>query len=133
MNVTLAVLCDYALVDQMGKPSLIGLFTDYNAAAFPAVMPPIFLFVGYEASPGEAGQTKVIRIVFVDADGNQLGSIEQPITIGPPQFPGRKININQAARMDGTVVQKPGIYAFEIQIGGETKTAVQLHVHGGAT
>jgi hypothetical protein len=131
MNVTLVVLCDYALVDQNGKPSIIGMFTDYNAPAFPAVIPPIFLFIEYEAGPGECGQTQMVRVVYLDEDGNQLGAVETPVQVGAVQAPGRRLLINHVVRMDGTVVQKPGVYSFEIGIADETKGTATLHIHGG--
>ena len=129
MDIKIAVLCDYAMVSDQGKLNILGIFTDIATQAFPAVLPPIFLVASWEARAGEFGKKKTLGVVFLDAEGHQLGNMEQEVAIpAQPPIPGRPVTLNQIVRLEGLVVPKDGDYAFALQIGGETKAEIPLHV-----
>ena len=43
MKIDLAVMCDYAIIDQFGKLSVMGIFEHIWIAKFPAVHPRLHL------------------------------------------------------------------------------------------
>lgn len=131
MDVKLALACDYASVSLDQKLNIMGTFSDVTVLAFPAALPPFFLVTAYEAHPAEFGSHKNLRIVFMDQDGQELGNIEQPITVQPgPMGQGRPVTVNHIVRLDSIVVPRPGPYQFTILVNGEVKETVAIHVHG---
>jgi hypothetical protein len=129
MDLTLAVLCDYANVSADGKLNILGIFTEINAGAFPAMTGTFYLVTSFSAGPAESGQQKVISIAFLDADGHDLGRFESQITIPLPARPGSQAIVNQIARLDGVAFPKLGGYSFAVLVGGEQKGSVEVHVN----
>jgi hypothetical protein len=128
MNVTLAVLCDFASVTQEGKLNILGVFGEINPPFLPFVMPQMFLVSSLTASAAEQRQ-KHLRVVLLGADGVEIFKAEQDVQLPVPLRPGLPINVNAIFGIAGLTFQQPGDYAFSIQIGGEEKASVPLHVN----
>jgi hypothetical protein len=129
VDLTLAVLCDYANVSAEGKLNILGIFTEVNVGAFPAMTGTFYLVTSFSAGSAESGQPKVITVAFLDADGRDMGRFQQPVTVPPPVRPGSKAMVNQIARLDGIAFPKAGGYSFAILVGGEQKGSVELNVN----
>jgi hypothetical protein len=128
MNVTLAVLCDYANVTQDGKLNILGTFGEINPPFLPFAMPQMFVVSSLTASAAEPRQ-KHIRIVLLAADGKQVFVAEQDVVLPDPPRPGQRINLNAIFGMQGVNLEQAGDYAFSIQVGGEEKASIPLHVN----
>ena len=64
MNIDFAVVCDYALVDQFGKLSVIGVFHHIWVQQFPTVHPRLHLVIRLKGTRTEVGQHDVqIRLL----------------------------------------------------------------------
>jgi hypothetical protein len=128
MDVTLAVLCDYATVSQEGKVSVLGIFDQVNPPSLPATIPQMFVVAIYSASPVEAGSQKQIRLVLVDADGGEVLQVEQVATVPPARRPGLPIVVNHVIGLAGVQFGRAVDHSFHILIGGEEKARIPLYV-----
>jgi len=129
MEVTLAVLADYANVSQDGKLNIMGIFQDVNPPVLPFLLSQMYLVVAFEAGPAEFGSQKHIRIVLLDNDGSEILRLEGEAEVPRPARPGRRAYINQVIGLQGITFERAGGYAFVILVSGEQKTTVSLHVN----
>lgn len=129
MEVTLAVLADYANVTQEGKANIMGVFSEVNPPELPFALPMMFLVATFTASPAEVGSEKVLRVVLLDGDGNQILSLETPIAVPRPARPGSRVQLNSILGLTGVRFERPGDYQFSILVGGEEKQSIPLHVN----
>ncbi len=129
MEVTLAVLADYANVSQDGKLNIMGIFQEVNPPVLPFALPQMYLVVSFEAGPAEFDSTKNIRIALLDNDGNEMLALEGQAQVPRPPRPGSRAYINQVIGLNGVSFERSGDYAFSILIGGETRGTAALHVN----
>jgi hypothetical protein len=133
MDVTLAVLADYANVSQDGKLNIMGIFQEVNPPVLPFPLPQMFLVVSFEAGPAEFGSVKNVRIALLDSDGNEMLALEGQVQVPRPPKPGRRAFINQVIGLNGVRFERPGGHEFSILIGGETRGTASLHVNEPTT
>jgi hypothetical protein len=129
VDVTLAVLADYANVSQDGKLNIMGIFQEINPPFLPFPMPQMFLVVSFEAGPAEFDSMKNVRVALLDIDGNEMLALEGQVQVSRPQRPGSRAFINQVIGLNGVAFQRAGGHEFSILIGGETRETVSLHVN----
>lgn len=129
MDVTLAVLADFASVSADGKLNIMGIFDEVAPASFPAQILSTYLVAHYEADVTEVDRPRRIRVELVDPDGNKLFSVEQSITV--PRRPAPRLggSFNHIARF--AVLQFPaaGDYQFAILIDDDHKQSIRLRVN----
>ena len=124
MNVDFAVLADYALFDQQGKLSVLGIFRHVVVPGFPAMHPRPHLVVGVRGRRTEVGN-HVLRIRFLDPDGHQLAGGEGTVQFGEP--PAGVTEVEAAAVLVFDVpLPRPGAYHFEVSVGAEEPVRVPL-------
>ena len=128
MEVTLALLADYANITREGKLNVMGLFTIINAPVLPWIHPQMQLVLDLEADPAEWDTQKNIEIKLMDADANQLLSIQGGVKV-PRGQSGQRLHINSIMTFGNIKLNSAGDYAFVILIGGETKKRVPLRVN----
>jgi hypothetical protein len=128
VDVTLAALCDYSNITQEGKLNILGVFGEINPPMLPFALPQMFLVVSFSASPAEPRQ-KELRYVLAGADGHPIFDANQNVTLPSPARAGQRINLNSIIGLQGVHFEQPGDYAFSIQVGGEEKASVPLHVN----
>ena len=128
MEVTLSLLADYANVSKEGKLNVMGLFTIINAPALPWVHPQMQLVLELEAGPAEWDSQKDIQIMLLDADGNQILSVQGNAKV-PKGEAGRRVRINMIMTFGNVKFDAEGDYTFAILIGGETKKEIPLRVN----
>lgn len=128
MDVTLAVLCDYATISVDGKLNILGIFDRLDPAALPATIPQMFVVSMYDAASVEAGSSKALRIVMTEQDGKEVFSADQTVVVPAPRAPGERVLMSHVMGISGLVVPRPGDYAIHILIGGEERKRVSLRV-----
>ena len=137
MEVGLRALADFASVTGDGKLNVMGVFGEINPPKLPFVLPQMFVVVVYEASLAEGGLEKESKIVLLDADGNEIISLEQTIRVPEPKRPGMQIAANQIVGLAGLKFEKHGDYQFSFLIDGDEKGTLSLRVNspdaGGGT
>ncbi len=124
MQVDFAVLSDYALIDQHGKLSVLGIFQHVWVAVFPAVHPRTHLVLRVRGRRIEVG-THPIRIRFVDDTGAELMGGEGTVQFGEPPPGVTEIEAGAVLVFD-VPLPRPGAYAFEITVGAGSPVRVPL-------
>ena len=127
MEVSLAVLADYANVTKEGKLNVMGLFTHINARVIPYIHPQMLLVWEAEAGPAEWGTRKDVEIKLLDEAANQILSVRGNLEV-PRGEPGRPVRINSLMGFNNVKFDAEGDYEFAILIGGETKKNVSFRV-----
>ena len=126
MNVDLALVCDYALIDQYGKLSVMGIFEHIWVQHFPVVHPRLHLVMRLKGRRTEIGEHKV-GIRLVDEDDKEIINGDGTVTFSEP--PAGVLDIEA-----GTVLvfdvpfEREGPYRFEIAVDGIDLAAVGLTV-----
>jgi hypothetical protein len=118
VHVDFAVLADYALIDQQGKLSVVGIFQHVWVATFPAVHPRTHLVLRVRGKRTEIGEHR-IRIRFVDEQGQELMGGEGTVQFGEPPAGVTEVEAGAVLVFD-VPLPKPGAYAFEIILSDST-------------
>lgn len=124
MNLDFAVLADYALIDQQGKLSIIGIFQHVWVTAFPTVNARTHLVLRVKGRRTEIGSHS-IRIRFVDDGGQELLGGEGTVQFGEPVAGVTELEAGAVLVFD-IPLPRAGQYAFEISLDGQISTRVPL-------
>jgi len=128
MDVTLALLADYANVTREGKLNVMGLFTIINVATLPWVHPQMQLVLELEAGPAEWDTQKNIEIKRMDQAAITVFAIGGSVKV-PRGEPGKRVHVNSIMTFGNVKFDAEGDYVFTILIGGETKREIPLRVN----
>jgi len=124
VQVDFAVLADYALIDQHGKLSVLGIFQHVWVGSFPAIHPRTHLVLRVRGRRTEIGQHP-IRIRFVDDAGAELMGGEGTVQFGEPPAGVTEIEAGAVLVFD-VPLPRPGVYAFEISMANSPPIRVPL-------
>jgi hypothetical protein len=127
MNVTLAVLADYANISQEGKLNIMGVFDVIYAETFPTVHPEMKLVVQYEAGTADGQATHEIEIQLMDADGRKPMVVNGQVGVGEVHA-GFPVKANSILNIRNAQFERPGDFVFNILVDGEVKHQVPLKV-----
>lgn len=129
MDVTLAVLADYANLTQEGKLNIMGVFAELNPPVLPFHLPAMYLVIGFAASPSEAATSKEILIVLMASEGRELLRLQNRMIVPSPLRPGSRTYIQSIIGLNGILFEQPGEYQFAILVNGEEKETIPLRVN----
>jgi len=118
VQVDFAVLADYALIDQQGKLSVLGIFQHVWVGSFPAVHPRTHLVLRVRGRRTEIGEHR-IRIRFVDDRGQELIGGEGTVQFGEPPAGVTEVEAGAVLVFD-VPLPHAGVYGFEISLGDQT-------------
>jgi hypothetical protein len=123
---SLAVACDYALIDQHGKLSVLGIFERIWVASFPAVHPRLHLVLRLKGRRTEIGEHPIV-IRLVDDGGREVLRGDGSVQIGEP--PAGVLEVEAGAVLAFDVpLERPGTYTFEIAVDGSLEATVPITV-----
>jgi hypothetical protein len=130
LKARLAVLADYASVNQDGRLNILGVIQEVNTPVLPFPLPPMYLVFSLEAEPAEFGKEYPIRIVlrYENGEGGQILDLKGPAQVPQPERPGR-VFINQLIGLAGLNLEHAGTYTFSIDVSDEEVGTVPLDVH----
>jgi Family of unknown function (DUF6941) len=126
MRLDFAVVCDYAVVDQYGKLSVMGIFQHIWVAQFPAVHPRLHLVLRLKGKRTEVGQHDV-HIRLADADGAEVLSGSGTVTLAEPPAGVTEIEAGAILVFD-VPFARAGHYVFEVTVDGDVRAEVPLTV-----
>jgi hypothetical protein len=126
VHLDFAVVADYALVDQSGKMSVLGIFQHIWVQQFPAMHPRLHLVLRLKGKRTEIGEHGVQIRLLDDADAELLGGSG---TVNFAEPPAGVTEIEAAAVLVFDVpFPHAGPYRFEITVDGERKSTVPITV-----
>ena len=114
MKVDLALLCDYALIDQYGKLSVLGIFEHIWVQHFPVVHPRLHLVMRLKGRRTELGEHKV-RIRLIDENEHELITGDGTVSFSEPPAGVTEVEAGTVLVFD-VPLEKEGSYTFEITI-----------------
>lgn len=134
MELKIATIADYALVDQLGKMSIIGIYDMVGSLAFPLTPPRLFVALRLQCERIEIGTTHTLRIQLMDANGTVVSKdfLHQfVVAMEQPAPEGARPNVQVIVDFSGARIPSAGQYSFEISvdnlhIGSLPLTAVQV-------
>lgn len=126
MNVDFAVCCDYALVDQYGKLSVLGIFQHIWVARFPTVHPRLHLVLRLRGKRTEVGEHP-IDIRFLDEADAEVLSGNGAVTFAEPPAGVTEIEAGAVLAFDVPLAQ-PGRFRFEVAVDGTLEATVPITV-----
>jgi len=123
---SLAVACDYALIDQHGKLSVLGIFERIWVERFPAVHPRLHLVLRLKGRRTEIGEHPIV-IRLVDDGGREVLRGDGAVQIGEP--PAGVLEVEAGAVLAFDVpLEHAGTYTFEITVDGKLEATVPITV-----
>jgi len=131
MEVTYAHLCDYAIVSQEGKISIMGIFDAINAPQVPATHPQMFLAFQISADYAEVGRDFTVEVQIVDEDGRQVWGVKGGGKVQPPVpvKPGERTTLGHLFAIQAFTFSKFGPYDVNIFLNGQLARRVQLRLN----
>ncbi|HET7025875.1 MAG TPA: hypothetical protein VFI39_11785 [Gemmatimonadales bacterium] len=124
MQIVLASLADYALVDQQGRLSVIGIFSQVWVSQFPAEHRRTHLVIRVIGRRTEIGEHK-IRIRFLDPDARELFGGEGTFRFGEP--PAGVTFVEAAVILAYDLpLPRPGRYDVELTLDAGDATHLPL-------
>ncbi len=126
MKIDLAVMCDYAIIDQFGKLSVLGIFEHIWIAKFPAVHPRLHLVLRLKGRRTEIGKHSV-RIRLVDQNDTEIIAGDGEVDFSEPPAGITEIEAGTVLVFDVPFGQ-PGRYEFQIRIDDDEHRSVPLTV-----
>jgi len=124
VHVDFAVLADYALVDQHGKLSVMGIFQHVWVPQLPTIYPRVHLVLRVRGRRTEIGEHR-LRIRFAGPDGGEILGGEGAVQFGEPPAGVRDVEAAAVLIFD-LPLATAGEYAFTIALDGETEYRVPL-------
>lgn len=126
MKIDFAVACDYAVIDQYGKLSVLGMFSHIWVAKFPAVHPRLHLVIRLKGRRTEVAKHKV-RIRLLDEDDHEIIAGDGTVNFSEPPAGVLEIEAGCVLVFD-VPFQEPGKYRFEISVDDGIRTEVPITV-----
>jgi hypothetical protein len=126
VKIDFAVVCDYAVVDQYGKLSVMGIFQHIWVGQFPAVHPRLHLVLRLKGRRTEVGQHDV-HIQLTDAEGAEVLSGSGTVTLAEPPAGVTEIEAGAILVFD-VPLARAGHYTFGITVDGDVQASVPLTV-----
>ena len=126
MNVDFAVVCDYAIVDQYGKLSVLGMFQHIWVAQFPTLHPRLHLVVRLRGRRTEVGEHQ-LAIRLTDPDHEEVLTGSGAVTFNEPPAGVLEIEAGTILAFD-IPFKQAGRYEFEVTVDGELERTVPITV-----
>src|SRR5881409_48306 len=114
MHLDFAVIADYALVDQAGKLSVLGIFQHIWVQQFPALHPRLHLVLRLKGKRTEVGEHPV-KIRLADGEGNEVMCGNGSVTLAEPPAGVTEVEAGAILVFDVPFAH-PGRYVFEIAL-----------------
>ena len=127
MDVSLAALADYALVDKSERVSIIGIFDRIYAHAVPVVHRSAYLVLVLQSTRGDLGRDRDVRVEITDQDGRLVaGPLEANVRIdGNPITPP---SMNMILHLEQLPFPEFGPYSVGIFVSGDLKKTLRLEL-----
>jgi hypothetical protein len=130
MHVSFALFADAANISQEGKLNILGVFDALQIGSLPAVHPRATLVVRLKADEGDEGM-HTLAFGWTGPGGEEIWSSSGEIEVGTPPPGSYELDIPVIAAID-LPLQHAGAHTMRIELDGELRAEVFLHVRVGA-
>jgi len=128
MHVQYAAICEQVIIGADGKPSLIGVFNDVQAAALPITLPRLAFVARILFTEAEVGRSYKVEVVITDPSGAEIGRPGGDMTLPPAPDGVDSIAADLPMQFDLFGITAFGRYTFMLEIDGKKTSAVQISV-----
>ena len=126
MKIDLALLCDYAIVDRLGKLSVLGIFEHLWIHKVPAVHPRVHLVLRLKGRRTEIGPHPV-RIRLMDEEEQQVLGGDGVVDFAEPPAGVVEIDAGTVLVFD-VPLSRAGRYRFDIHVDDVLMASVPMTV-----
>jgi hypothetical protein len=130
MHISFALFADAANLSQEGKLNVLGVFDALQIGTLPAVHPRATLVVRLKADHEDVG-VHAMAFGWVGPSGDEIWSSSGEVEVGAPPPGATEIDIPVIAAID-LPIQEAGTHSMRIELDGELRTELFLHVRLGA-
>jgi hypothetical protein len=127
VDVSLAVLADYANVSREGKLNIMGIFDRIFARQLPGQFPPMQVVIRLDAHYAEMGREHTIQVQLQDPDGEAVFDINGAFTPMGGEA-GEVAPLNHILSLGNLPLRKPGGYSVVIWVNNDLKKQIPLKV-----
>lgn len=127
MEITLAVVADYANVSTEGKLNIMGVFDIVRTSMLPARIPQMRLVFMIEGHYAERDRHQDVEIVFQDSNGKTIMRLEGGF-IFTGGVPGEPLVSQQVIEFTDVPLFTGGVHLFSIFVNNSLLRQVKLNV-----
>jgi hypothetical protein len=127
MEVSLAVLADYANVSREGKLNIMGIFDRVFARQLPGQFPPMQVVIRLDAHYAEMGREHTIQVQLQDPDGVAIFDINGAFTPMGGEA-GEVAPLNHILSLGNLPLHKAGGHSVVIWVDNDLKKEIPLKV-----
>ena len=128
MHLQYVVLCDQVILANDGKPSLIGILNDLQAAAIPVTVPRLAFAARLLFTADEAGRPHRVEVGITDPSGQEVGRPGGDISLPPAPAGVESIAVDLPLQFDMFEITAVGRHTFLLYVDGAPMGAAQLNV-----
>ena len=128
MHLQYVVLCDQVIIANDGKPSLIGIINDLQAATIPANVPRLAFASRILFTADEAGRNHRVDVAITDPTGKEIGRPGGDITLPGLADGVETIAVDLPLQFDMLELTAVGRYTFLLHVDDKPLGAAQLNV-----
>lgn len=130
MKVNLVVAAREIRADESTNDlDILGVFTEALPQALPGYLPLINLILFCEAETTEFGQTKLIEISLLYADGELQQKWYDEFVVPSPRRPGERAFAAPIFPLRDVPFVKAGNYEFSVAVDRDPKNSLPFYVH----
>ena len=128
MHLQYVVLCDQVIIANDGKPSLIGILNDIQAAAIPVNVPRLAFAARILFTDDETGASHRVEVQITDPAGKEIAKPGGEISLPKTPAGVDSIAVDLPLQFDLLELTSTGRYTFLLHIDGGAVGAAQLNV-----
>jgi hypothetical protein len=127
MNVSLALLADYANVSLEGKLNVLGIFDVIHVHSLPGGVPQFYLVVRLSATAEEKASRHRVEFSLIDPDRNSLVNMQAEVEVPDTGAPG-PVRIELVISLPVVQFHQYGPHEVEFLIDGAPAGSIPLTV-----
>ena len=128
MHLQYVVLCDQVIIANDGKPSLIGILNDIQAASIPVNVPRLAFAARILFTDDETGASHRVEVQITDPAGKEIAKPGGEISLPKTPAGVDSIAVDLPLQFDLLELASTGRYTFLLHIDGSAVGAAQLNV-----
>ena len=128
MHLQYVVLCDQVILANDGKPSLIGILNDLQAATIPVTVPRLAFAARLLFTADETGKLHRVEVGITDPSGKEVGRPGGDISLPPAPAGVESIAVDLPLQFDLFEITAVGRHTFLLYVDGAPMGAAQLNV-----